>query len=73
MQIQLKLNEDFERFLDELRIKYGSDFEYINGLHPSQQDSTSFFFFFTGVDTLADATGDAIANARGGGLRSFLE
>ena len=40
MQIQLKLNEDFERFLDELRIKYGTDFEYINGLHPRNRIST---------------------------------
>ena len=72
MQIQLKLNEDFERFLDELRIKYGSDFEYINGLHPSQQDSTSFLAAFTGVDTLADATVDPNANANHKDIRSFM-
>ena len=72
MQIQLKLNEDFERFLDELRIKYGSDFEYINGLHPSQQDSTSFLAAFTGADTLADATVDPNANANHKDIRSFM-
>lgn len=72
MQIQLKLNEDFERFLDELRIKYGTDFEYINGLHPSQQDSTSFLAAFTGADTLADASIDPNANANHRDIRSFM-
>ena len=72
MQIQLKLNEDFERFLDELRIKYGTDFEYINGLHPSQQDSTSFLAAFTGADTLADASIDPNANANHKDIRSFM-
>lgn len=72
MQIQLNLNEDFERFLNELRIKYGSDFEYINGLHPSQQDSTEFLAKFTAENTLADATIDPNANANHKDIRSFL-
>ena len=72
MQIQLKLNEDFERFLDELRIKYGSDFEKLNGLHPSQQDSTEFLAVFTKNDTLADATIDPNANANHKDIRSFM-
>ena len=33
MDIQLKLTKDFERQLDELKKKYGEDFEYINGVH----------------------------------------
>ena len=72
MQIRLNLNEDFERFLNELRIKYGSDFEYINGLHPSQQDSTEFLAKFTAENTLADATIDPNANANHKDIRSFL-
>ena len=72
MQIQLKLNEDFERFLDELRIKYGSDFEKLNGLHPSQQDSSEFLSAFTKNDTLADATIDPNANANHKDIRSFI-
>ena len=56
MKIELKLNEDFERFLNELRIKYGTDFEFINGLHPSQLDNTEFLAKFTAEETLADAT-----------------
>ena len=38
MEIQLKLSKDFERFLDELKKKYGEDMEIINGIHPSQLD-----------------------------------
>ena len=40
MQIEFKLNKDFERFLEELRKKYGEDFEYLNGIHPSQLDDS---------------------------------
>ena len=72
MQIQLKLNEDFERCLDELRIKYGTDFEKINGLHASQQDNTEFLAAFTKNDTLADATVDPNANANHKDIRSFM-
>ena len=72
MQIELKLNADFERCLDELRIKYGEDFEKINGLHPSQQDSTEFLAVFTKNDTLADATIDPNANANHKDIRSFM-
>lgn len=72
MQIKLELNEDFERCLDALRIKYGSDFEYINGLHPSQLDSTEFLNKFTQNKTLADTTIDPNANANHKDIRSFM-
>ena len=42
MEIQLKLSKDFERCLEELKKKYGEDFEYINGVHPSQLDFSEF-------------------------------
>ena len=42
MNIELQLNKDFERCLDSLRDKYGEDFEYINGVHPSQLDYSTF-------------------------------
>ena len=35
MQIEIQLNRDFERFLEELKKKYGEDFELLNGVHPS--------------------------------------
>lgn len=72
MNIELKLNTDFERCLNELRNKYGEDFEKINGLHPSQQDSTEFLAVFTKNDTLADATIDPNANANHKDIRSFM-
>ena len=34
MDITLKLSKDFERCLEDLKKKYGEDFEYINGVHP---------------------------------------
>jgi len=72
MNIKLELNEDFERHLDFLKNKYGSDFEYINGLHPKQQDSSEFLNNFVGNDTLADATIDPNANANHRDIRSFM-
>ena len=46
MQIQLKLNEDFERFLDELRIKYGSDFEKLNGFSENNFNLSEFIYLY---------------------------
>ena len=42
MEIELKLSKDFERTLEDLKKKYGEDFEYINGVHPSQLDFSEF-------------------------------
>lgn len=72
MDIQLKLSKDFERFLEELKQKYGEDFEYINGLHPSQLDFSEFINNFVGHDTLADASIDPNANANTRDIRSFM-
>lgn len=72
MQIELKLNVDFERHLDFLKNKYGSDFEYINGVHPSQLDFSEFLSKFVSNDTLADSTIDPNANANHRDIRSFM-
>ena len=72
MDIQLKLSKDFERFLEEMKQKYGEDFEYINGLHPSQLDFSEFIDNFVGKDTLADASIDPNANANTKDIRSFM-
>lgn len=72
MDIQLKLSKDFERFLEELKQKYGEDFEYINGLHPSQLDFSEFIDNFVDKDTLADASIDPNANANSKDIRSFM-
>lgn len=72
MNIELKLTRDFERFLDELKKKYGEDFEYINGIHPSQLDFSEFIDNFVGKNTLADASIDPNANANNRDIRSFM-
>lgn len=72
MQIELTLNPDFERCLNSLKEKYGSDFEYINGLHPSQLDFSEFIDNFVDKDTLADSSIDPNANANHKDIRSFM-
>lgn len=72
MQIQLKLSKDFERCLEDLKKKYGEDFEYINGLHPSQLDFSEFIDNFVDKDTLADTSIDPNANASHKDIRSFM-
>ena len=72
MEIQLKLSKDFERCLDELKKKYGEDFEYINGLHPSQLDFSEFIDNFVDKKTLADSSIDPNANANHKDIRSFM-
>ena len=72
MDITLKLTKDFERCLDDLKKKYGDEFEYINGIHPSQLDFSEFLDKFVDKDTMADATIDPNANARHKDIRSFM-
>ena len=72
MEIQLRLNKDFERCFEDLKEKYGEDFEYINGLHPSQLDFSEFIDNFVDKDTLADASIDPNANANHKDIRSFM-
>lgn len=72
MDITLKLNKDFERCLEDLKKKYGEDFEYINGVHPSQLDFSEFIENFVSKGTVADATIDPNANARHKDIRSFM-
>ena len=64
MEIALNLNKDFERTLNELRTEYGEDFEFINGVHPSQLDANEFRTNFVKNLTLADSTVDPNANSK---------
>lgn len=72
MDIKIQLNTDFERHLEYLRNKYGTDFEFINGLHPSQQDCSEFLNHFIGEGPLADLSVDPNANANHKDIRSFM-
>lgn len=72
MQIELSLDTDFERCLNSLKEKYGTEFEYINGLHPSQLDFSEFIDNFVDRETLADTSIDPNANANHKDIRSFM-
>lgn len=72
MEIQLKLSKDFERCLEDMKKKYGEDFELINGLHPNQLDFSEFIDNFVDKDTLADSSIDPNANANHKDIRSFM-
>ena len=72
MEIQLKLSRDFERCLEDMKKKYGEDFEIINGLHPSQLDFSEFIDNFVDKATLADSSIDPNANANHKDIRSFM-
>jgi len=72
LNIQLKLSKDFERCLEDLKKKYGEDFEFINGLHPSQLDFSEFIDNFVDKDVVADSSIDPNANANHKDIRSFM-
>ena len=72
MTIEITLDKDFERFLDQMREKYGEQFEYINGVHPSQLNYSVFMDKFKGTTNMADVSSDPNANARNKDLRSFI-
>lgn len=72
MDIRINLSKDFERTLDDLRRKYGEDFEYINGVHPNQLDYSEFINNFIDEPTLADVSIDPNANASNRDIRSFM-
>lgn len=72
MNIELKLTRDFERCLDDLKKQYGEEFEYINGIHPSQLDFSEFIDNFVDKNTLADTSIDPNANANNKDIRSFM-
>lgn len=72
MEITLRLSKDFERCLEDLKKKYGEDFEYINGLHPNQLDFSEFIENFIDKNTVADASIDPNANANHKDIRSFI-
>lgn len=72
MDIELKLNKDFERTLNALRIKYGNDFEVLNGVDESQLDYSEFLQHFVSAGNLADTSVDPNANSSHKDIRSFM-
>ena len=72
MNIELSLDRDFERYLEEMTSKYGDAFLMLNGLHPSQLNFSEFIDKFVDKNTVADATIDPNANANHKDIRSFI-
>lgn len=70
MNIEIKLNKDFERTLDKLKETYGEDFEILNGIHYTQTNFSDFIDAFIDKN-VADVTIDANANASNKDIASF--
>ena len=71
MNINIKVNKDFERTLNNIDEKYGEDFEILNGFHESQLNFSDFIDGFVDKN-VADATIDGNANARHKDVCSLL-
>lgn len=71
MRIDIKTDERFEKALNELKEKYGEDFEYLNGFHDSQMNFSDFINNFVD-NNVADVTIDANANASHKDIVSLL-
>lgn len=71
--IPLKLNHDFEMALEAEKIKYGEDFELLNGFHESQCNYSDFIDgFIDKSTTVSNITIDANANASHKDIRSLI-
>ena len=62
MNVELKLNKDFERCVESLVAKYGEDFELLNGFHNSQLNFSDFIDSFVRKN-LAEVTIDNNASS----------
>ena len=62
MDVNLKLNKDFERYVGVLVNEYGEDFELLNGFHNSQLNFSDFFDAFA-EKNLAEVTIDNNASS----------
>ena len=62
MNVELKLNKDFERYIESLVAKYGEDFEILNGFHNSQLNFSDFIDSFV-QKNLSEVTIDNNASA----------
>lgn len=64
MDISIKMNKDFEKALSAVDIKYGEDFEILNGFNESQLNFSDFIDGFIDKNNVADTTIDSNANAK---------
>ena len=62
MNINIKLDKDFESCFDRIRSQYGETLARLNGLSMEQLDYTDFIDNFIDKQTVADASIDGNAN-----------
>ena len=62
MQIEIKLDKDFERYLNSLKEEYGEDFTKLNGLSDEKLSYSDFMDNFVEAKTVADASVDGSSN-----------
>ena len=62
MFIEIKLDKDFERFLNTLKEEYGDDFTELNGLSDEKLSYNDFLDQFVAAKTVADASVDGSSN-----------
>ena len=73
MEININLDNDFEKQIDKLKKKYGDEITKINGLAEEQLDYTDFIDGFVDSDNVANATIDPNANAGTKDVRGLLD
>jgi hypothetical protein len=71
MNIPIKVKKDFENAYNKISEEYGEDFEYLNGFHESQLNSSDFIDNFIDKN-VADVTIDSNASASNKDIRSLL-
>lgn len=71
MDIPIKMYKDFETTINNMKNKYGEDFEILNGIHESQLNFSDFIDGF--IDKkVSDVTIDPNGNASNKDIRSLL-
>ena len=73
MEININLDNDFEKQIKKLKAKYGEEITKINGFSDDQLDYTSFIDNFVDSDNVANATIDPNANSGTKDVRGLLD
>lgn len=72
MDIKISVSKKFEESLTLLKNKYGEEFQFLNGFHPTQLDPVLFQKEFKSKNNLADITIDSSANVHKKDVRSLI-
>jgi ribonucleoside-triphosphate reductase len=73
MEVDYGFKKDFERHLEALKVKYGEDFEILNGVHSSQLNQSNFISNFSDKDkALAEVTIDNNASTSNKDIASLM-